>query len=120
MPAGVLERLHAALRPGGLLMIEVPNVESAASRSQGAAWFHLDLAHHVGHYAPSTLADLLQRSGFTPMQVDTFPTAGYLRPDLARSPRAIAWQVKQAVQDRASPRAPHPTRHEMLRAVARA
>jgi SAM-dependent methyltransferase len=119
VPAGVLERLHAALRPGGLLMIEVPNVESAASRSQGAAWFHLDLAHHVGHYAPSTLADLLRRTGFTPMQVDTFPTAGYLRPDLARTPRAIAWQAKQAVQHRASPRAPHPTRHEMLRAVAR-
>ena len=65
-PAGVLERLHAALRPGGLLMIEVPNVESAASRSQGAAWFHLDLAHHVGHYAPSTLADLLQRTRVHP------------------------------------------------------
>ncbi len=118
-PAGVLERLHGALRPGGLLLIEVPNIESAAARAQGAAWFHLDLAHHVGHYAPSTLSDLLRRTGFIPMQVDTFPTAGYLRPDLARSPRALAWQVKQAVQYRASPRAPHPTRHEMLRAAAR-
>jgi SAM-dependent methyltransferase len=118
-PAGVLERLRAALRPGGLLMIEVPNVASAASRAQGAAWFHLDLAHHVGHYAPPTLADLLVRTGFTPLQVDTFPTAGYLRPDRARSPRALAWQLKQAVQHRASPRSPHPTRHEMLRAAAR-
>lgn len=118
-PAGVLERLHAALKPGGLLMIEVPNLDSAASRSQGAGWFHLDLAHHVGHYAPSTLSDLLTRTGYTPVQVDTFPTAGYLRPDLARSPKALAWQLKQAVQHRASPRSSHPTRHEMLRAVAR-
>jgi len=118
-PAGVLRRLHAALRPGGLLMIEVPNVESAASRAQGAAWFHLDLAHHVGHYAPSTLHDLLRRTGFEPMQVDTFPTAGYLRPDLAWRPKALAWQLKQAIELRASPRAPHPTRHEMLRAAAR-
>jgi SAM-dependent methyltransferase len=120
MPAGVLERLRGALRPGGLLMIEVPNVASAASRAQGPAWFHLDLAHHVGHYAPATLSDLLARAGFTPLQVDTFPTAGYLRPDQARSPRALAWQLKQAVQHRASPRASHPSRHEMLRAVARA
>jgi 2-polyprenyl-3-methyl-5-hydroxy-6-metoxy-1,4-benzoquinol methylase len=117
-PAGVLERLHAALKPGGVLMIEVPNLDSAASRAQGAAWFHLDLAHHVGHYAPATLSELLRRTGFTPVQVDTFPTAGYLRPDLVRTPRGIAWQLKQAVQHRASPRAPHPTRHEMLRAVA--
>jgi SAM-dependent methyltransferase len=119
MPAAVLERLYAALKPGGLLLVEVPNVDSAASRAQGAAWFHLDLAHHVGHYAPATLADLLRRTGFAPVQVDTFPTAGYLRPDLARRPKALAWQLKQAVSHRASPRAPHPTRHEMLRAVAR-
>jgi SAM-dependent methyltransferase len=119
-PAGVLERLRAALRPGGLLMIEVPNVESVASRAHGASWFHLDLAHHVGHYAPSTLAELLRRTGFTPVQVDTFPTVGYLRPDQARSPRALAWQLKQALQLRASPGSPHPTRHEMLRAAARA
>jgi SAM-dependent methyltransferase len=118
-PTGVLRRLHGALRPGGLLMIEVPNLESAASRAQGRGWFHLDLAHHVGHYAPATLADLLRRTGFEPVEVDTFPTAGYLRPDQARSPRAIAWQVKQAIEHRASPRSPHPTRHEMLRAVAR-
>jgi SAM-dependent methyltransferase len=118
-PAGVLARLRATLRPGGLLLIEVPNVASAASRAQGAAWFHLDLAHHVGHYAPDTLADLLRRTGFVPVEVDTFPTAGYLRPDQARSPRALAWQLKQALQHRASPRTSHPTRHEMLRAVAR-
>jgi SAM-dependent methyltransferase len=120
MPAPVLARLRAALRRGGLLLIEVPNLASAASRAQGRAWFHLDLAHHVGHYAPPTIADLLRRTGFEPLQVDTFPTAGYLRPDLVRTPRGLAWQLAQAVRYRASPRAPHPTRHEMLRAVARA
>ena len=118
-PAGVLERLREALRPGGLLLIEVPNVESAASRAQGRDWFHLDLAHHVGHYAPATLTELLRRTGYQPLQVDTFPTAGYLRPDQARRPRALAWQLKLAIEHRASPRSSHPTRHEMLRAVAR-
>jgi len=118
-PRPVLERLCGALRPGGLLLLELPNVESAAARAQGPDWFHLDPAHHVGHYAPATLSDLLRRSGFVPIQVDTFPSAGYLRPDVARRPKALAWQLKQALTHRASPRRPHPTRHEMLRAVAR-
>jgi SAM-dependent methyltransferase len=118
-PRPVLERLRGALCPGGLLLLELPNVESAAARAQGPGWFHLDPAHHVGHYAPATLGDLLRRSGFVPMQVDTFPSAGYLRPDLTRRPKALAWQLKQALAHRASPRRPHPTRHEMLRAVAR-
>jgi SAM-dependent methyltransferase len=118
-PAAVLERLRGALRPGGLLLIEVPNVESAASRAQGRNWFHLDLAHHVGHYAPATLTELLRRTGYEPLEVDTFPTAGYLRPDQARSPRALAWQVKLMFEHRASPRSSHASRHEMLRAVAR-
>jgi SAM-dependent methyltransferase len=118
-PAGALQRLREALRPGGLLLLEVPNIASVAARRLGPAWFHLDIAHHVGHYAPATLRMLLDRTGFEPVAIDTYPPAAYLRPGRALTPRALAWQAKVLLNVRASPRSSHPWKHELLRAVAR-
>ncbi len=62
-PAGDLERLHRMLKPGGVILIEVPNI---------ATWsVHLLRQHHrhfvpdhLTFFSPRTLAALLQRKGF--------------------------------------------------------
>jgi SAM-dependent methyltransferase len=118
-PAGVLTRLRAALRPGGLLLFEVPNIESVIARRQGAAWPKLEMPYHVAHYGPATLGALLEGSGLEIVQLETFPAVGYrpLRDSLR--PRPLAGQLRDLALLRANPRAPHPTGHELLRAVAR-
>lgn len=48
-----LATLHAAIdliRPGGLLVLALPNVESWQARVFGPAWFHLDLPRHTHHF----------------------------------------------------------------------
>jgi len=63
-PRGSLEAVHRALKPGGRLVIAVPNFESAQARWTGAAWFHLDLPRHLYHFPASALRRLLGEVGF--------------------------------------------------------
>ncbi len=70
-PDEVLAAAHGALRPGGALMIAVPNLASAQARFGGEQWFHLDLPRHLFHFTPSTLAQLLESNGFTVERLTT-------------------------------------------------
>jgi 2-polyprenyl-3-methyl-5-hydroxy-6-metoxy-1,4-benzoquinol methylase len=63
-PRSMLAECARVLRPGGALYAIVPNVESLACRAlhEGARTF--DGRNHLVYFSPSTLADLLDRSGF--------------------------------------------------------
>ncbi len=116
-PRGALGQVHAALRPGGHLLIEVPNAESAAARRRGAAWAPLDLPYHVGHHGPRSLRTLLVRSGFEVLLIDTVPFAYYGASSRAqRLARGLAESLRAGAL---LPAGPHPTGHQLLRAVAR-
>jgi SAM-dependent methyltransferase len=118
-PLEVLRSVRRALRPGGLLVVEVPNVDSVAARRERETWFNLDLQRHVGHYGPGSLSALLERAGFRVEHVETFPPLGYQRPGRALRPKALAHHVVELGRVRALPRRAHPRKHELLRAVAR-
>jgi SAM-dependent methyltransferase len=114
-PRGTLERLREALRPGGLLILEVPNVSSVMARSLGTAWVHLDPAAHANHFAPATLRALLVRAGFEVRGTETIAHSAYLTPRKRIAPRHVAYRVKLARHG--VWRIRHPDRHELLRAV---
>jgi len=76
-PLGSLLNVRDALCPGGHLLVEVPNAESAAARQQGPNWKPLDLPYHVGHHGPQSLEKLMERAGFEILRVDTVPFAHY-------------------------------------------
>jgi SAM-dependent methyltransferase len=116
-PGGALERLGAALREDGMLFLEVPNAESPAARD--ADWLHWAPEYHVAHYGPASMRALLERAGLAPVAIDTFPGTGYYPPRMALAPGQLYSYAREAVTLRALPRRPHPTRHELLRAVAR-
>lgn len=117
-PHEVLVRVRDVLRPGGHLLIEVPNIDSVQSVRLGRRWTKLDHAHHVAHYSPASLHALLQRAGYDVVLIETFPMRRYLRPGRALRPRELAAALMETARLRSHPLRPHPTKHELLRAVA--
>jgi SAM-dependent methyltransferase len=63
-PRGTLETVRRILRPGGRLIVAVPNFGSPQARWSGPAWFHLDLPRHLHHFPLTALRRLLERTGF--------------------------------------------------------
>ena len=66
-PAGTLAEIQRILRPGGRLIVAVPNFSSAQARWAGAAWFHLDLPRHLYQFPLSALRRALSDAGFEPL-----------------------------------------------------
>jgi 2-polyprenyl-3-methyl-5-hydroxy-6-metoxy-1,4-benzoquinol methylase len=116
-PRASLERLLDWLIPGGLLMLEVPNVDSVMFSLLGRNWPHLDPDVHVNQFTPSTLTLLLERAGFTAVRTATVSHTTYLTPLERLRPRAVVHRLQLARQG--APSTTHPSRHELLRASAR-
>ncbi len=52
------------LRPGGILVLQVPNVSSLQARLFGRLWYGLDVPRHVINFTPKALSLLLREMGF--------------------------------------------------------
>lgn len=65
-PAHTLDECRRILRPGGRLVVAVPNFSSLQARWSGPAWFHLDAPRHLYHFPLAALERLLRDHGFAP------------------------------------------------------
>ena len=63
-PVGVLTQIRRLLKPGGLLMLEVPNFASACSVMFRWSWAPLESPRHLFQFTPGTLTVLLTKIGF--------------------------------------------------------
>ncbi len=63
-PLELLERCHILLRPGGMIVAGVPNIDGLSSRLTGSRWWGLDVPRHQIHYTPATLRRMLEAAGF--------------------------------------------------------
>jgi SAM-dependent methyltransferase len=68
-PADIVRGIAHLLRPGGVLLIAVPNFASPEARVGRAGWFHLDVPRHLVHFTPSTLDAMLAGAGFEKAKV---------------------------------------------------
>jgi SAM-dependent methyltransferase len=66
-PGAALERLTGWLRPGGVLLVGVPNRASLQARLTGGRWFHLDAPRHRTHFTAHGLELLLRGHGLEPL-----------------------------------------------------
>lgn len=71
-PRGTLEECRRIMKPGGKIIVSLPNFGSLQSRVSGAAWFHLDPPRHLFHFPAKALARLLERCDFACESVHHF------------------------------------------------
>jgi SAM-dependent methyltransferase len=65
-PGAAVARIATWLRPGGVLLVGVPNLASLQARLGGPRWFHLDAPRHRTHFTPAGLDALVRRAGLEP------------------------------------------------------
>ena len=71
-PRPTLESLRDHLRPGGVVVVSVPNFESWQSKFFEGGWFHLDPPRHITHFDHHTLRSLFDETGFEILSERTF------------------------------------------------
>ena len=63
-PSRVLKEVRRTLKPGGILMLELPNLDSLTASLLGEYWFPLEIPRHLYHFTPQTLRAILTKTGF--------------------------------------------------------
>lgn len=63
-PGESIREAARLLRPGGVLVVAVPNSDSLQARAFGDDWLHLDPPLHLVHLSRRSLVTRLQSSGF--------------------------------------------------------
>jgi 2-polyprenyl-3-methyl-5-hydroxy-6-metoxy-1,4-benzoquinol methylase len=78
-PLDFVRHICRITKPGGVVILEVPNYASAASRRLGARWRALYPSTHLFHFTPNTLADVCQRAGLSVIATHRVGGAGLFR-----------------------------------------
>jgi 2-polyprenyl-3-methyl-5-hydroxy-6-metoxy-1,4-benzoquinol methylase len=117
-PVEVLGQLREALRPGGIVAIEVPNAGGYLARRDGVEWTSLEPDVHVNQFGARSLRTALEAAGLQVVRLGSLTITEYLEPSARWRPGHVAHRLKAAVALR-DPRARHPGGHELLRAIAR-
>src|SRR6185503_19729270 len=68
-PGAAVERAAGWLRPGGVVLVGVPNLDSWQAWVGGDRWYHLDVPRHRVHFTPRGVDALLRRAGLEPLRV---------------------------------------------------
>jgi len=61
-PVAYLEKAFGLTKPGGYVLIGVPNFASLSARVFGPYWMHLDAPRHLYHFTPRTLTECVARA----------------------------------------------------------
>lgn len=62
-PLRAVREAAGLVRPGSVLVVEVPNNGSIVARSFGPSWFHADYGRHLNFFTSESLAALLGKAG---------------------------------------------------------
>jgi SAM-dependent methyltransferase len=65
-PRANLVKARRIIKPGGTIIIQVPNAASYQARAFKGNWFALDVPRHRYHFSRETIEALLKDTGFSP------------------------------------------------------
>lgn len=74
-----LDRVHALLRPGGVLALALPDAGSRVAKLLGPRWWSV-IPTHIHYFTRGSASTMVSRHGFRPLNVATDPksfTVGY-------------------------------------------
>jgi len=71
-PRDTLTEIHRILKPGGLLLVRVPNAATWDARLFGPCWVGYDAPRHLYVFTPATLRRYLEKSSFRINSMRTF------------------------------------------------
>lgn len=64
LPMDLLQQMKSRLRPGGILHLTTPNIDSWLSRIMGKKWFYFKPEEHLIYFDPKTLRAAIEKAGF--------------------------------------------------------
>ncbi len=79
-PSATLRKASRILRPGGIIVINIPNIESFWSHLLRDRWWLVEQMHYY-YFEPRTIRQLLENSGFSVISIKPFKktfSLGYL------------------------------------------
>src|ERR1041384_1873566 len=65
-PRSVLAEVSRVLKPDGVVILQVPNIDSWQFKAFGARWYGLDIPRHVIDYSQASMLRLLHECDFEP------------------------------------------------------
>ena len=71
-PKKTLQIIEKILKPGGYLVISLPNIDSIQSRLFRGRWLHLDPPRHLFFFTASELTKIMQTFGFERVAIKYF------------------------------------------------
>lgn len=77
-PHVMINEIVRVLKPGGILIVGVPNISSLSFQLFKSKWYHLDVPRHIVHFSPRTLTALLAAHGLRAIKTYTITPAGGL------------------------------------------
>ena len=100
-PVKALRRLRQWARPGGWLVLSVPNASSWEFRVFKDSWYALQLPTHLYHFTPPSLAAVLRMGGWRVERIfhqrllgNIAGSFGYLLQDRRMLPALARWFIK--------------------------
>jgi len=64
-----LKRINRLLKPGGLVVLEIPDFDSPSRKRFGKYWFLYHLPRHLSHFTKKSLTSLMNECGFEKVDI---------------------------------------------------
>jgi len=69
-PLAALAAVARRIKPGGTLILGIPNMASWQARFAGRSWMHLEVPRHLCHFSPDSIERALDLNGFRMTRID--------------------------------------------------
>lgn len=70
-PKEVLKKAWEWLKPGGVFLAIMPNIDCSEARFYKSYWYPLELPRHLFHFSPTSLSNMVQSVGFRDVKITT-------------------------------------------------